>query len=119
MVTRPDTYKLPNHITFSDESVQLRVERAIGNKQMAAGSSHTRGPTNLKFQSMDQMRDYFRRVEPESTLIDPQQDAPLPQKFAQAGQVQLTPVEHDPFLPYAGYKPSSFTLHPVEHDPFN
>ena len=33
--------------------------------------------------------------------------------------VTLTPVDDDPFLPYAGYKPSSFTLHPVEHDPFN
>jgi hypothetical protein len=33
--------------------------------------------------------------------------------------ITLQPVEHDPFLPYAGYKPSGVTLTPVDHDPFN
>jgi hypothetical protein len=111
----PDTYKLPNHMTFSDESIH-NYDGGAGHWEQAEGRwFFTPGPTNLKHHSIDELRAYFKRVEPDSTLIDPRQDGPLLQKYAagyqsggdppagqpiivgEQGNVQLTPVDHDPF----------------------
>ena len=69
----PDTYKKPNHITFSDES--KFNDGGAGHWEQAQGMwSFTPGPTNLKHHSMDELRQYFRNNEPGSQLVEPKQD---------------------------------------------
>lgn len=69
----PDTYKLPNHITFSDESIHN--DGGAGHWEQIKDRWHfTPGPTNLKYHSMDEMRKYFKKNEPDSTLVEPKQD---------------------------------------------
>lgn len=66
----PDTYKLPGHMTFSDES--MYNDGGAGHWENANDHWYfTPGPTNLKHHSMDEMRDYFKSREPDSTLVDP------------------------------------------------
>ena len=70
----PDTYKLPNHITFSDESKYSSPEHQGGHWKHIEGNhwEFTPGPENLKYHSIQELRDYFKQMEPESTLIAPQ-----------------------------------------------
>lgn len=66
----PDTYKLPNHITFSTDSVYN--DGGAGSWQKISGTWYfTPGPTNLKHHSMEELRQYFRKHEPNSVLVDP------------------------------------------------
>src|SRR6185369_6907776 len=69
----PDTYKLPNHITFSDESMYHGGDNQGGhwgtNEQ--GKDTFTPGPTNLKNYSMEALQDYFKRVEPDAVLLPP------------------------------------------------
>jgi hypothetical protein len=71
----PDTYKLPNHITFSDESMYHGDENEGGHWSQLADDrwSFTPGPANLQHHSMQEMRDYFKRYEPDAVFMPGQQ----------------------------------------------
>lgn len=67
----PDTYKLPNHMTFSDESIYHNPINKGGHWQHVQGNewNFTPGPANLQHHSIEEMQDYFSKYEPESHLI--------------------------------------------------
>ena len=67
----PDTYKLPSHITFSDESVYN--DGGAGRWEQKGDQWYfTPGPTNLKYHSIEELRDYFKNYEtPDSHLVEP------------------------------------------------
>src|SRR6185369_12150240 len=69
----PDTYKLPNHITFSDESMYHGGDNQGGHwgTDEKGRDTFTPGPTNLKNYSMEALQDYFKRVEPDAVLLPP------------------------------------------------
>jgi Large polyvalent protein associated domain 23 len=70
----PDTYKLPNHMTFSDESIYHGKDGNQGGHwgtDEEGNDTFTPGPTNLKNHSMSELRDYFARVEPKAKLLLP------------------------------------------------
>ena len=69
----PDTYKLPNHITFSDESMYHKGEDKGGHwgTDEQGRDTFTPGSTNLKNYSMEELQDYFKRVEPNAVLLPP------------------------------------------------
>jgi hypothetical protein len=67
----PDTYKKPNHPTFSDESIYHGKGGAEGghwNKESGGSYSFTPGKTNLEHFSPSQLQDYFKKVEPGNKL---------------------------------------------------
>lgn len=67
----PDTFKKPNHPTFSNESQYSGVD---GNQ----GGAWDKGPggkwifkasgTNLSHRTPEELQDYFKRVEPDSSV---------------------------------------------------
>jgi hypothetical protein len=66
----PDTFKKPNHPTFSDQSMYHGVNGNVGgtwgndnNKDFFVPST-----TNLENMHPDQLKDYFKRVEPDAEL---------------------------------------------------
>ncbi len=68
-----DTYKKPNHPTFSDQSQYHGVDGYQGGswgKTDGGSWSFTPGSTN--FFSAPELGDYFKRVEPTNQLILPQ-----------------------------------------------
>lgn len=70
----PDTYKLPNHITFSNESVYHGKNDAEGGQweKLPGGKwMFTPGRTNLQNYSPDQLQRYFQQFEPDSLLNIP------------------------------------------------
>jgi hypothetical protein len=70
----PDTYKLPNHMTFSDESVYHGQNGEQGGRWDSLGGDRwafTPGTTNLRYHSIPEMQQYFQRVEPDSLLVLP------------------------------------------------
>ena len=97
----PDTYKLPNHITFSDESLYHNEENEGGHWSQLADDrwSFTPGPANLKHHSMQEMRDYFRKYEPDAVFMPGQQF----QKggATQADDITLTDEDRDAAIRYA------------------
>lgn len=67
----PDTYKLPNHITFSDQSKYHGQNGEEGGKwdQLPEGRwMFTPGASNLRRYSSEQLQNYFQRAEPNSIL---------------------------------------------------
>ncbi len=69
----PDTYKKPNHPTFSDQS-QYNGNGNTGGKwqQQQDGSyTFTPGSTNLQMFQPDELQNYFNKVEPKNKLILP------------------------------------------------
>jgi len=69
-----DRYKLPNHPTFSDQSMYHGVDGNEGGKweQNQAGIwSFTPGKTNLQNWSVSDLQKYFEQREPDVTLILP------------------------------------------------
>lgn len=68
-----DEYKKPNHPTFSDESKYNGVGGFQGGKWIEDGKSwkFEAGPTNTQFRSPASLQDYFKRIEPDSTLVFP------------------------------------------------
>ena len=67
----PDTYKKPNHPTFSDESKysgQGGYEGGRWSKDNDGRDVFTPSETNLRNMSASQLRDYFQRVEPDAVL---------------------------------------------------
>ena len=70
----PDTYKLPNHITFSDESIYHGKDGNQGGKWEKAPDGHwlfTPGKTNLEQHTPEELRSYFAANEPEASLVMP------------------------------------------------
>jgi hypothetical protein len=68
----PDTFKKPNHPTFSAESQYSGRDGYAGGQWEGddkAGWTYTASPTNLQFHPVDQLQDYFQRVEPNSHLL--------------------------------------------------
>ena len=79
----PDTYKLPGHITFSDESQYHGTDGNFGGHWEHIDGPHwnfTPGPTNLQNYTTQQLQDYFQKYEPDSTLL-------LPTNRARGGRV--------------------------------
>lgn len=69
----PDTYKLPNHITFSTGSMYSTPEN-MGGEWVDSGPnawSFWASPTNVRNAGAQGLWDYFKRYEPDSTLILP------------------------------------------------
>jgi hypothetical protein len=73
----PDTYKKPNHPTFSTGSQYSRGPQIggtwsdLGNGKWAFQAS----PVNLQFMSPYELKDYFSRVEPGNELFLPGEGA--------------------------------------------
>jgi hypothetical protein len=65
----PDKFKKPNHPTFSDESIYHNDQTPGGH--WGEDNSFTPGPTNFKYRNKDELQDYFKKVEPDSSLILP------------------------------------------------
>ncbi len=66
----PDTYKLPNHITFSDQSKYHGGKNQGGQWDMMPNQQwmFTPGQTNLQNYSVPQLQRYFEQNEPDSLL---------------------------------------------------
>lgn len=71
----PDTYKLPNHATFSDESIYSKPGSGpvggtwIPNGQ--PGGAFQPSPLNRANMPGAALQNYFKRVEPDATLLNP------------------------------------------------
>jgi hypothetical protein len=69
-----DTYKKPNHPTFSDQSQYHGVDGFQGGqwqKQGTAWKFHA-SKSNLKMFSGDELKDYFSKVEPGNSVVLPE-----------------------------------------------
>ncbi len=80
----PDTYKLPNHPTFSDQSIYSEPNAQGGQwgKNDNGSWNFTPGAANLQHFTPKQLQDYFGRVEPGNNLILPpgyDDGGPVPQ----------------------------------------
>ena len=78
----PDTYKEPNHPTFSNES-QYSTPANPGGKWVDDGQGgwgFWASPANLQYRDAPALKDYFNRVEPKSLLVLPW-DYKLPGQF--------------------------------------
>lgn len=67
----PDTYKKPNHPTFSTESKYSGVGGNVGGAWTQSGQNawmFTPSPTNLQHTDPSDLKAYFNRVEPTSIL---------------------------------------------------
>jgi hypothetical protein len=68
----PDTYKKPNHPTFSTESQYSGKDGYMGGT-WAEGKGkkwlYTASPTNMKFRTAEQMNQYFKMTEPDADLL--------------------------------------------------
>lgn len=69
----PDTYKRPNHPTFSDESIYHNEKNQGGHWSVGPDGRDvfTPGPANLQHHTIEELQDYFQRVEPGNTLNVP------------------------------------------------
>lgn len=68
----PDTYKKPNHPTFSKESKYSGVDGYTGGEWADLGggkSTYTASPSVMRFHTPDELQAYFHRVEPDASLI--------------------------------------------------
>ena len=70
----PDTYKKPNHPTFSDES-KYHSEDVPGGKWSKKDGKDVYVPskTNLKHYPAEELQGYFQRVEPDAALELPEE----------------------------------------------
>jgi len=67
----PDTWKKPNHPTFSSES---QYSKGTGGKWSPAGGDnwvYWASPANLKYRSASGLSSYFQQAEPDATLVLP------------------------------------------------
>lgn len=71
----PDTYKKPNHPTFSDQSKYSSKDLPGGT--WGEGDSFTPSSTNLNTYGKQGLQDYFKKVEPNSKLLIPDAGDPL------------------------------------------
>ena len=70
----PDTYKKPNHPTFSNESIYSGGEHEGGQWEKNPNGAYqfTPGRTNLENRSPQELQEYFNKVEPGNKLNLPQ-----------------------------------------------
>lgn len=69
----PDTYKKPNHPTFSQESVYAKKVGGAGAwAQQGKKWVFKAGPENLKNFGADGLKLYFQHVEPDALLVLPE-----------------------------------------------
>lgn len=76
----PDTFKKPNHPTFSEESMYHGAEGETGGRWETVGDK-TRfiaGPTNLKYHKPEELHAYFKQYEPGVELVIPPTSMPPP-----------------------------------------
>jgi len=66
----PDTYKKPNHPTFSDESIYHGKDGYYGGKWSTENGRDVfdAGPANMIFMGPKQLEEYFKTVEPKGLL---------------------------------------------------
>lgn len=80
----PDTFKKPNHPTFSDQSQYNGVDGNQGGSWLPFGAGRwafQASPTNVQMHGADSLQQYFSRVEPNNPLFlppTPQAQAPQP-----------------------------------------
>lgn len=69
----PDTWKKPNHPTFSTESKYNGVNGAQGGEWVKSGDGwqFKASPFNVGMRGKEGLREYFQEVEPDSKLILP------------------------------------------------
>jgi hypothetical protein len=70
----PDTWKKPNHPTFSTESVYNGVDGKVGGEWIEEGKDKWRfvaSRTNVANMGRDGLNEYFRRTEPDAKLEIP------------------------------------------------
>ena len=69
----PDTYKKPNHPTFSDESQYSTPDNPGGQWADAGGGSYNfwASPTNLQNQTVTGLLNYFKQREPGNNVFFP------------------------------------------------
>lgn len=85
----PDTFKKPNHPTFSTESQYSGKDGNVGGTwdgDDKKGWSYTPSKTNLSNMSADELKDYFAKVEPDSKLNLPDATADKATKRYGAGK---------------------------------
>jgi len=71
----PDTFKKPNHPTFSDQSQYHGADGHQGGTWAGGGNApftFTPGPTNLQMMSPAALQRYFQEREPDVQLVLPQ-----------------------------------------------
>ena len=69
----PDTFKLPNHMTFSSDSKYSKAGQEGGKWEQQGGKwSFTPSEWNLKQHPAAEMQAYFKKTEPDATLNLPQ-----------------------------------------------
>ena len=69
-----DKYKKPNHPTFSDQSIYSGKNGNVGGKWDTTENGKTRftpSATNLRNMSVEELKDYFRKIEPGVVLDIP------------------------------------------------
>ena len=69
----PDTFKKPNHMTFSDESIYSTPQQQGGRWSDAGDGNYVfwASPTNMQQNSPVSILDYFKRNEPGSVPVLP------------------------------------------------
>lgn len=72
-----DLYKKPNHPTFSVESKYNGSGGQVGGKwvEKEGKTYFYASPTNLKYHSAEQLKEYFKKVEPDVILVLPEAEA--------------------------------------------
>lgn len=68
-----DTFKKPNHPTFSDQSMNQGRDGQVGGTWASAGGQtyFQPGPANLQQWGQGPLQDYFKQAEPDVALIPP------------------------------------------------
>lgn len=88
----PDTFKKPNHPTFSVESQYSKGDEIGGQWITKDGKTvFVPSPWNLKQTPADKLQEYFKRVEPDAVLQMPEPPPQLPAKML----APLGSLEHD------------------------
>lgn len=68
----PDTYKKPNHPTFSQESVYAKKVGGAGAwRKQGSRWQFVAGPANVSNMGADGLKLYFQKVEPDAVLVLP------------------------------------------------
>jgi|GEM_PF-2289579 len=76
----PDTYKKPNHTSFSSESQYSTPDNPGGKWSKDAQGKWTFEPTaaNYRYRSRDELRQYFKQYEPDSRLKEREMESNMP-----------------------------------------
>ena len=92
-----DEFKMPNHITFSNESKYSKSwqEWWVWWTDVNWKDTFTPSAFNLKNHSLQEMQDYFKKYEPNSTLILPNQNKNTTNPFANMFSMDNAPAIPD------------------------